>query len=62
MSSMISPRREYLLYLGNCHAYGWTLSEPGLQAFLRQRDAGWRNRKTGQMIWPARRKKESVTA
>lgn len=53
---MTLPRPEYLLYLGNCHAYGWSPSERGLEAFLLQRDAGWRNKKTGQMIWPGEKK------
>lgn len=52
---MIEEREGHLLYLGNCHAYGWSPTERGLEEFLRQRDTGWRNRKTGQMIWPGDR-------
>lgn len=45
------PRIPYLVYLGNCNAQGWTPSERGLEAFLRQMAAGWRD-DTGRMIWP----------
>lgn len=56
---MTEPREEYLLYLGNCYARGWTTTKRGMKAFLHQRAAGWRNRKTGQMIWPGEEKETS---
>lgn len=48
---MEDERRDYLIYLGACNAWGWVPSKEGLKAFLRQREMGWRDR-TGRMIWP----------
>lgn len=48
---MSDLRKDYLLYLGLCHAWGWSPSDRGLEEFLRQLKAGWRD-KNGRMIWP----------
>lgn len=46
-----SARITFLIYLGNCYAWGWRPSVEGLIAFLRQQQTGRRDR-TGRIIWP----------
>lgn len=44
-------RRYAALYLGLCHAWGWTSSDEGLRAFVRQVLSGLRDQ-NGRMRWP----------
>ena len=48
-----------LIYLGICNAWGWVPTQKGLDAFLRQRKAGWRDR-TGRMIWPPKNERRKI--
>ena len=44
-------RRYAALYLGLCHAWGWTPNDEGLRAFVRQMPSGLRDQ-NGRMRWP----------